>query len=234
MQIKVKIDQKACLSKGLDAPLSYYLATISPVTLPVEVRTWLGQHMLDEITVSCISFHIPKPTQGDIEQKILKQIRIEQEDRKNEQTAIANLLKLLNEEQQWLFKTGLLPDEVILKSIALEFHPKLEVLNQTLAPKRVITALQLWIPQGQQDKSTATLVWHADQTHDIQYNIDHTSAKWHDAADATWIPFIKTVETAGYKVLKILGQEDSFKVEIHPAAKVFPVQVSFWVQIKSA
>jgi hypothetical protein len=233
MQIKVKIDQKACLAKGLDAPASYYLATISPATLSVEVRTWLSQHMLDEITVSGISFAIPKPTQGDLEQMIAKQIRIEHTARQNEQTALANLFQLLSEEEKWLYNAGLLPTATVLKAVALALHPRLEVLSKALTKTRSIDALHLGLRPREQAKSTPVLIWHLDKTHAVQYEVEAPDTGWHESADGTWVEFIKAVETAGFKVSRLLSNGDCFKVEIVSKTPEFPVQLVTWLQINT-
>ena len=125
MKIKVRIDQAACLAKGLDAPNSYHFIEVNPASLTPEQRLCLSGLLKNGIEAD-LAFNVPTPNFGDLQNSLTTIVSADLGLQIEKKQAEANLVLQLGESQVALLKRNLLPKEQVTQACLNILKPWVE------------------------------------------------------------------------------------------------------------
>lgn len=233
MNIHVKINQRACILKGLNAPNSGADIEVNPTLLPADVKRILASK-IERGNEADLTFDHPNPTLKHLSDRLIELLRAEKD-------AIANELifeEYLSPEDLRLYRDGRLSQETRLltnlRLILAGLHPvtsiKLPcgytlwdaVLFSQTAPQAgtepVVIAIDL-----------ATGRWQLDQEFYKQNLVD----RWTDIRNGQWLDFIERVEGHSMKVIAVhqqIGGSRHIRIGLKPTTTGFQPDVELWLR----
>lgn len=204
MKIKVRIDQAACLAKGLDAPNSYHFIEVTPSSLTPEQRVCLAGLLKNGIEAD-ISFNVPSPNFGDLQTSLTALVNADLGLQTEKKQAEDNLVLQLGEDQVALLKRNLLAKETVSKACTAILTPwidtvkagipkpdgyELAVISVTLESKNSILGsaafqarLNFIVAKDKEQAQTAFITLSSKQQHPPEFH-----------PDTSWVKTIEGIE----------------------------------------
>lgn len=219
MLIIVKINQAACLAKGLDAPSSTAKIELNPKLIPADMCQFLASKLQKNSLFLDIEFDKPTPTLQDLDQAL--RVLRELDTQKARNAAIFQ--EHLSAENLRLHNEGRLSTMAKLKTVFKMLHPLLDrILHETTPNGCMLT--QICLRLSEHDEPIQLTSDLSCKVAKIEPMSEELASEWFSVLDENWLDYIKQIESHGTKIVNILkiqkGQQ--ICIQVNPKTPGIP------------
>lgn len=246
MQIKVNIDQAACLGRGLDTEKSYAKIEIKPATLAPSVRKWLAKKMINGYELD-IAMAMPLPTQKDLEDYVLQILNLEQAQAQREAENKKVFRDALSPEEQCLLDQGMLPTAALLTASHTILKPLLQQILAIDFPQeyclhdvRITSKSEVTTTNWDNAKFRPMLICNLiDDSKKSTLNMQEphpwspvaSGRTWQNSYTKEWVAYAQQLTSLGIKLSEVLTEDIGGNLMLHLAVAVngLPTDIDLWL-----